>query len=48
MPLDSLVPLHEQSAWQHLSSFLGLCLILVDLLVIFIMSSFEVLLSSLP
>jgi hypothetical protein len=31
--------------WQHLSSFLGLCLILVVLLVIFIMSSFEVLLS---
>jgi hypothetical protein len=26
--------------WQHLSLFLGLCLILVDLLVIFIMSSF--------
>jgi hypothetical protein len=34
--------------WQHLSLFLGLCLILIDLLVIFIMSSFEVLLSSMP
>jgi hypothetical protein len=30
------------------SSFLGLCLILVELLVIFIMSCFEVLLSSTP
>jgi hypothetical protein len=34
--------------WQHLSSFLGLCLILVDLFFIFIMSSFELLLSSMP
>jgi hypothetical protein len=40
-PPESPVPLPRQSAWQHLSSFLGLHLI-------FIMSSFEVLLSSMP
>jgi hypothetical protein len=34
--------------WQHYSLSLGLCLILIDLLVIFIMSSFKVLLSSMP
>jgi hypothetical protein len=45
---QSGAPKLDSASWQHLSSFLGHCLMLVDLLVIFIMSYFEVLLSSMP